>query len=124
MLFCATAVAPPPVKEMPPAKKERTQWRAQKQHQKRLLRLERRLARTTSPKAKARIQHKITQHQAAQLEVAILSILALIFAFVFPIVGLILAIIARNQGGGLLALLAFWISIVFLILFVIFIILL
>jgi hypothetical protein len=54
------------------------------------------------------------------IDLQVLEILALIFAFLIPIVGLILAIIAKNQGGGLLATLAFWISIVLLILIVLY----
>jgi hypothetical protein len=49
--------------------------------------------------------------------------LALIFAFVFPLVGLILAIIAKKKEGTQLAKIAFILSLVFLILTVLFIVL-
>lgn len=84
----------------------------------RVAKLQTKLAKANNQKTKTRLQKKIDANKAVDVEV--LSILALIFAFIFPILGLVLAIIARNNGGGLIADLAFWISIIFLIIIVIY----
>lgn len=83
----------------------------------RVAKLQTKLAKATNEKTKTRLQKKIDANK--DMDVEILSIIALIFAFVFPPVGLVLAIIARNNGGGLIADIAFWVSIILIILYLI-----
>lgn len=122
IFFTSASIAPKvSVEEAPPVEKTKVSKKAAKKQlrqQKKVNRLKVKLAKAKTEKQKTRLQKKITKTQNQEQDVQLLSILALIFAFIFPIVGLILAIIAQNRGGGLLADLAFWISIIFLILFV------
>ena len=110
----AASVAPEVVETAPPVEKKATSKKEVRKAAK-LERLQKRYDRVTSAKAKTRIQHKINQVNESK-EATTLEILALVFAFLFPLVGLILAIMARKQGGGTLANVAFWLSLIFLIL--------
>jgi hypothetical protein len=84
-------------------------------------RLERKLSVAKTEKQKVKIQKQLDKvSDKKNDETPILSILALIFAFIFPVVGLILAIIAKKKEGGQLAKIAFILSLVFLILWVLF----
>ncbi len=123
LFFTSAAVAPASiVEEVPPVERttlSKKELRKQLRQEARVARLETRLERATSDRRKLRLQKRIDNAQQQNDDIAILSIVALVFAFIFPIVGLILAIIARNKGGGLIADLAFWISLIFLILILI-----
>ena len=78
-------------------------------------RLERKLSAAKTEKQKVKIQKQLDRvSDKKNDETPILSILALVFAFVFPIVGLILAIMAKKKEGGQLAQIAFILSIVFI----------
>ena len=120
LVFLTSAAVLPDaaVETVPPVEKTTATKKALKKEQRKAAKLERlqaRYERAATTKQKMRIQHKINQVNEAK-EATTLEILALIFAFLFPLVGLILAIIARKQGGGTLANVAFWISLIFLIL--------
>lgn len=124
LFFTSAAVAPAKVvEENPPVERttlSKKQLRKQLRQQARLSRLEARLEKATSTKKKLRLQKKIKAvQQNDDAEVTILSVIAFIFAFVFAPVGLILAIIARKNGGGILADLAFWISLIVIIVYLV-----
>jgi hypothetical protein len=129
LFFTSAAVAPAKVVEETPVEKttlSKKELKKQARQQAKLTRLEARLQKAANDQQKARIKKRIVATKNAGIttnmgiDLQVLEILALIFAFLIPIVGLILAIIAKNQGGGLLATLAFWISIVLLILIVLY----
>jgi hypothetical protein len=94
----------------------------EEKQQAKVAKLEAKIEKATSAKQKARLEAKLAKTKAPKEE-NILSILALVFAFIFPVVGLILAIIAKKKEGTQLAQIAFILSLVFLILGVLFIIL-
>jgi hypothetical protein len=122
--FTSAAVAPAKVvEENPPVERNvlsKKEMKKQLRQQARVARLEARMQRASSDKRKLRLQKRIDDvQQGKDAEVTILSVLALIFAFVFAPVGLILAIISRKNGGGILADIAFWVSIVVIIVYII-----
>jgi Flp pilus assembly protein TadB len=83
-----------------------------------IMRLENKISKAKSEAKKQRLQNRIDKISEGNDDTQTLSILALVFAFIFPVVGLILAIIAKKQEGGKLAQIAFILSLVFLILWV------
>lgn len=124
LFFTSAAVAPAKVvEENPPVERttlSKKQLRKQLRQQARLAKLEARLEKATSDKRKLRLKKRIDAvNQGQDDEVTILSVIAFIFAFVFAPVGLVLAIIARKNGGGILADLAFWISLVVIIVYLV-----
>lgn len=124
LLFLTSASVAPDA--TPPAEKEasKKEQRFQKRQAAKLERLNQRLAKAKNDKTKARLQFKIQQTQVQQAESAgdieILSVVALIFAFLLPPLGLILAIIAKNRGGGLIAEIAFWVGLVLTVLWLVY----
>lgn len=117
LFFTSAAVAPAKVVEETPVERttlSQKELKKQLRQQARVARLEIRLERATSDQRKMRLQKRIDQTKQTK-EVTVLGILALVFAFVFAPVGLILAVIAKNNDGGFIADLAFWISLIFII---------
>lgn len=108
MTLCSASVLPQAV--APPVEKKAVAKKAARKTA-RLHRLQQRYERATAPKVRLRLQDRIDRLQHHQ-ETTTLEILALIFAILFPPVGLILAIIAKSNGGGTIANVAFWISLV------------
>ncbi|MFK7796060.1 MAG: hypothetical protein AB8E82_01305 [Aureispira sp.] len=126
LFFTSAAVAPAKVIEETPVEKNtlsKKELKKQARKQAKLTRLEARLQKATNDKQKTRIKKRIVATKNGTNEVTTLEILAIIFAVLFPLVGLILAIIAKKNGGGVLATVAFWVSLVLLILIVLYIIL-
>lgn len=124
LFFTSAAVAPAKVVEETPVERttlSQKQLKKQLRQQARVTRLEARLGRATTDRQKVRLQDRINSidTQKETKETTTLAIIALIFAFLFPLVGLILAIIAKKNGGGGVATAAFWISLIFTILAVI-----
>jgi hypothetical protein len=99
-------------------KEESVKKQAKKEAQ--ILRLENKISKAKSETKKQKLQNRIDKISGEKEETPIISILALVFAFIFPLVGLILAIIAKKQEGGKIAQIAFIVSLVFLIIWLIF----
>ena len=83
-----------------------------------IMRLENKISKAKSETKKQKLQNRIDKISEGNDDTQTLSILALVFAFIFPVVGLILAIIAKKQEGGKLAQIAFILSLVFIIIWV------
>jgi hypothetical protein len=99
-------------------KEESVKKQAKKEAQ--IMRLENKISKAKSETKKQKLQNRIDKISEGNDDTQTLSILALVFAFIFPVVGLILAIIAKKQEGGKLAQIAFILSLVFLILWVLY----
>jgi methionine-rich copper-binding protein CopC len=128
LFLTSASIAPKTmVEKAPPVEKTKLTKKAAKKQlkqQKRVSYLKNKLAKAKTEKQKTRLRQRIAQNETGQaMDIEILSIIALVFAFLFAPLGLVLALIALKRGGGLIAEIAFWVSLIVIAIYLLIIIL-